>query len=45
MAEFRPEAAWKYPIRAATDLFLIALGLLIAAWPLVAIVLILRFVF
>jgi hypothetical protein len=45
MAEFRPAAAWKYPLRAATDFLLIVLGLLVAIWPLVALVLILRLVF
>jgi hypothetical protein len=45
MAQFRPATAWKYPLRAATDLLLILLGLLIAIWPLVALVLILQLVF
>ncbi|HEX2236095.1 MAG TPA: hypothetical protein VHK89_07450 [Actinomycetota bacterium] len=45
MAEFRSATAWKYPLRAATDLLLIVLGLLVATWPLVALVLILRLVF
>ncbi len=39
-ASARP--AWKYPLRAAADVALIVLGLLLALWPLLAIVLLIR---
>jgi hypothetical protein len=36
---------WKYPVRAAWDAVVIVLGLLLATWPLIALVLILKLVF
>jgi hypothetical protein len=45
MADIRPAAAWKFPIRAAADIVVMLLGLLLATWPLIALVVLLKLVF
>jgi hypothetical protein len=36
---------WKYPVRATLDVVVIVLGLLLATWPLIALVLVLKIIF
>jgi hypothetical protein len=46
MANVQPSPpAWKYPLRAASDLAVILLGLLLATWPLILLFVVLKLVF
>ncbi|MFN2489563.1 MAG: hypothetical protein ABR529_07480 [Actinomycetota bacterium] len=45
MASTQPVPLWKYPLRAAGDVVIMVLGLLLAFWPLVALVFILKLIF
>jgi hypothetical protein len=45
MAEMRPAAAWKYPVRAVADVAVMLLGLLLATWPLIALIVLLKLIF
>jgi hypothetical protein len=45
MAKAQPSPAWKYPLRAACDVAVMALGLLLATWPLLLIFLIFKLIF
>jgi hypothetical protein len=38
----QPIPAWKYPLRAATDVVVILLGFLLATWPLILLLVLLR---
>ncbi len=44
MASTQPAPLWKYPIRAVGDLAVMVLGLVLATWPLLAILLILKLI-
>jgi hypothetical protein len=45
MASTRPVQLWKYPVRAATDVAVMLLGLFLAIWPLVVLFVILKIIF
>jgi hypothetical protein len=45
MATPQPLPLWKYPVKATLDVVVMILGLLLATWPLIAIVLILKLIF
>jgi hypothetical protein len=45
MANAQPTPAWKYPLRAASDMAVIVLGFLLATWPLILLFVVLKLVF
>jgi hypothetical protein len=45
MANAQPSQAWKYPLRAVSDFAVIVLGLLLATWPLIVLLLLIKIVF
>ena len=42
MASTRPAPLWKYPIRAASDLVIMLLGLVLATWPLLVVLVLVK---
>jgi hypothetical protein len=45
MANAQPTPAWKYPLRAASDVAVIVLGFLLATWPLIVLFVVLKLIF
>jgi hypothetical protein len=45
LAAWQPASALKLPVRVAVDIVLIVLSLLLAVWPLIALVVLLRIIF